>query len=866
MPRSVQERSSDVWAFGILLWEIATYGMSPYPGVDLTDVYRMLEQGYRMDCPPGCPPKIYELMRKCWQWVPGERPTFQEIHHSLENMFQESNIIEEVEKQLQGSLTPQLPYKKPHAGSTGNIHNLVLLADAEAGTPTSSSATVTKLSTFSSGGGGGAASMQPPPPAKSNLVQMRRPINRKGKTAPAPPKRTSLLSSCSSFRDSTYADQEPGSLQSDQMMDDSSLLNGMTRELQSMTGGGSQKGGGGGDSEGDQMTPDTDDSGGAHSEGFKRPGAGPGVAPIMGGRGLEHRSSAGGGGGKKSRTYPPKEAGAASTASQQQKVVQVAALEVQNVKRAINRYGTLPKGARIGAYLESLRQSGLSEGQQQPTTANNNKTTTPVQNNNSNETAASVPPRSVSPRNNIRTQPGHMIRSNSSGGFQHHHHPPSSPRNRNAATRCNNQEVPGVGKNNQEVPGVAVAPPGGRTGQPSLADLEFPPPPPPEDLDNVQPSVEEASYRFGVSLRHREPSTDSCSSAKSEPVRTSSARAPLPRPHDRPPSPPATPPSGGEPSSLSPPPSPPKQTKESPTEVEGEDSEKTSPKMLKNLYPGMMKEMLELKLAAEIKEKVNGGGKESPGEPPPPPPTESTETGIDFKANLRKVSAGDVVNGKESSTIKAHLKKFEVGGGGRGENNIVDLKSRLRKVETTNNKEEEGGGGEEGDDKRRSTGSISSLKKLWEGESSPPEPVKEKRAWPPAEEKPAVPVKPAVKPPAAPCKAAAIYATPGVLANVMEIWQALEASLATLRNAPTVTSQNWLQLSDKANLFHTSCLAYAESSAPPHARFHLCELLTRLDAHLRTLRTASARNHADNHTTLQHMQNTLKDIINAVQR
>lgn len=40
---------SDVWAFGILLWEIATYGMSPYPGVDLTDVYHMLEKGYRCE-------------------------------------------------------------------------------------------------------------------------------------------------------------------------------------------------------------------------------------------------------------------------------------------------------------------------------------------------------------------------------------------------------------------------------------------------------------------------------------------------------------------------------------------------------------------------------------------------------------------------------------------------------------------------------------------------------------------------------------------------------------------------------------------------------------------------------------------------
>lgn len=68
--------------------------MSPYPGVDLTDVYHMLEKGYRMECPPGCPPKVYELMRQCWQWSAADRPTFKEIHHSLENMFQESSITE----------------------------------------------------------------------------------------------------------------------------------------------------------------------------------------------------------------------------------------------------------------------------------------------------------------------------------------------------------------------------------------------------------------------------------------------------------------------------------------------------------------------------------------------------------------------------------------------------------------------------------------------------------------------------------------------------------------------------------------------------------------------------------------------------
>lgn len=82
---------------------------------------------------------------------------------------------------------------------------------------------------------------------------------------------------------------------------------GITRELQSLTA--SNKG----DSE-DQMTPDTDDSG-AHSEGFKRaPPSAPTSAPVMGGRGLEHR-------GKKSRTYPPKEPGNNNSNNQQQQKV-----------------------------------------------------------------------------------------------------------------------------------------------------------------------------------------------------------------------------------------------------------------------------------------------------------------------------------------------------------------------------------------------------------------------------------------------------------------------------------------------------------------------------------------------------------------
>lgn len=92
---------SDVWAFGVLLWELATYGMSPYPGVDLTEVYHLLERGYRMERPPGCPAHIYQLMMKCWHWDPKDRPMFKDIVLSLENMFDKTDVNEEVEKELE---------------------------------------------------------------------------------------------------------------------------------------------------------------------------------------------------------------------------------------------------------------------------------------------------------------------------------------------------------------------------------------------------------------------------------------------------------------------------------------------------------------------------------------------------------------------------------------------------------------------------------------------------------------------------------------------------------------------------------------------------------------------------------------------
>ena len=59
---------------------------------------------------------------------------------------------------------------------------------------------------------------------------------------------------------------------------------------------------------------------------------------------------------------------------------------------------------------------------------------------------------------------------------------------------------------------------------------------------------------------------------------------------------------------------------------------------------------------------------------------------------------------------------------------------------------------------------------------------------------------------------------------------------------------------------------YKRQVAPPHTRFHLRELLTRLEVQARSLRSAGARNQADNTKTLTDLHNTLKDVVNAVQR
>uniref|UniRef100_A0A673CB91 Fibroblast growth factor receptor n=1 Tax=Sphaeramia orbicularis TaxID=375764 RepID=A0A673CB91_9TELE len=80
----IYTHQSDVWSFGVLLWEIFTLGGSPYPGVPVEELFKLLKEGHRMDKPSTCTHELYLMMRDCWHAVPSQRPTFKQLVEDLD--------------------------------------------------------------------------------------------------------------------------------------------------------------------------------------------------------------------------------------------------------------------------------------------------------------------------------------------------------------------------------------------------------------------------------------------------------------------------------------------------------------------------------------------------------------------------------------------------------------------------------------------------------------------------------------------------------------------------------------------------------------------------------------------------------------
>ncbi|CAG05170.1 unnamed protein product, partial [Tetraodon nigroviridis] len=75
------------WSFGVLMWEIFTLGGSPYPGIPVEELFKLLKEGHRMDKPGNCTNELYMMMKDCWHAISSQRPTFKQLVEDLDRIL-----------------------------------------------------------------------------------------------------------------------------------------------------------------------------------------------------------------------------------------------------------------------------------------------------------------------------------------------------------------------------------------------------------------------------------------------------------------------------------------------------------------------------------------------------------------------------------------------------------------------------------------------------------------------------------------------------------------------------------------------------------------------------------------------------------
>lgn len=86
-------KKSDTWSYGVLLWEIYTYGCAPYPLIQPEDMLKYINSGNRLEKPHNCDTKVYEIMLKCWNLNVNKRPDFTCLADQLNSYLHSSNDL-----------------------------------------------------------------------------------------------------------------------------------------------------------------------------------------------------------------------------------------------------------------------------------------------------------------------------------------------------------------------------------------------------------------------------------------------------------------------------------------------------------------------------------------------------------------------------------------------------------------------------------------------------------------------------------------------------------------------------------------------------------------------------------------------------
>ncbi|XP_053738851.1 ephrin type-A receptor 4-A-like [Synchiropus splendidus] len=85
--------ASDVWSYGIVMWEVVSYGERPYWDMNNQDVIKAIEEGYRLPAPMDCPLVLHQLMLDCWERERAERPTFSQILNMLDKLIRNPGTL-----------------------------------------------------------------------------------------------------------------------------------------------------------------------------------------------------------------------------------------------------------------------------------------------------------------------------------------------------------------------------------------------------------------------------------------------------------------------------------------------------------------------------------------------------------------------------------------------------------------------------------------------------------------------------------------------------------------------------------------------------------------------------------------------------
>ncbi|XP_043932942.1 ephrin type-B receptor 4 isoform X2 [Protopterus annectens] len=113
--------ASDVWSYGIVMWEVMSFGERPYWDMSNQDVINAIEQDYRLPPPTDCPTSLHHLMLDCWQKDRNARPRFTQIVSALDKLIRNPASLKIVSREAGGPSHPLLDQRVPHYTSFGTV-------------------------------------------------------------------------------------------------------------------------------------------------------------------------------------------------------------------------------------------------------------------------------------------------------------------------------------------------------------------------------------------------------------------------------------------------------------------------------------------------------------------------------------------------------------------------------------------------------------------------------------------------------------------------------------------------------------------------------------------------------------------------